>query len=167
MQYEWNLLPGLAESQESDKGQAYRRSDCSLFGKKLLAALKHHHSGLTCLLEAKTTWANELAELRDPAAHRVPIYVPPSVVTSTEQEEEFRRIMNQTNLPLSELGAKSISEIIYDAQVITDFMPIMILSSERGLELRPIISQLTSDHGEYLATATAVVDELGIQKLQS
>jgi hypothetical protein len=112
------------------------------------------------VLDQHGNWARELAELRDPAAHRVPIYVPPSVITSQEQVEKFRHIEAQADVAPSERGDRPISEIYREAQAVADFMPVMIISTPQGLGIRSISEQVRSDHDKYLTIARAVVDAL-------
>jgi hypothetical protein len=96
LQYEWQLLAGVTE--EGGRG----RQECHLSGPRLLAALKSQYPKLASVFEQHGHWASELAELRDPAAHRVPFYVPPSVITSQEQVDKFRRIEAQADAAPSE-----------------------------------------------------------------
>ncbi len=154
LQYEWQLLAGVTE--EGGRG----RQECNLFGPRFLAALKSKHPELTSVFEQHGNWAHELADLRDPAAHRVPIYVPPSVITSQEQVDKFRRIEAQADVAPSERGDRPISEIYREAQAVADFAPVMIISTAQGLEIRSIGEQVRCDHDKYLTIARAVVDAL-------
>jgi hypothetical protein len=154
LQYEWQLLAGVME--EGGRG----RQACSLFGPRFLAALKSQQPKLASVLEQHGHWASELAELRDPAAHRVPIYVPPSVITSQEQVDKFRRIEAQADAAPSERGDRPISEIYREAQAVADFAPVMIISTPQGLEMRLISEQVRYDHDKYLTIARAIVDAL-------
>ena len=154
LQYEWQLLAEVTEDGISG------RQDCNLFRSRFLVALKSLHSELASMLDQHKNWARELAELRDPAAHRVPIYVPPSVITSQELLEKFRHVEAQADVVPSERGNRPISEIYREAQAVADFMPVMIISTPHGLERRPICEQVRSDHDKYLTIASAVVDTL-------
>lgn len=153
LQYEWQLLPGVTED------EVRKRQKCNLFGLPFLAALKSQHSELASVLEQHGKWAKELAELRDPAAHRIPIYVPPSVITSQEQVDEFRRIEAKADVAFSERN-RPISEIYREAQAVSDFMPVMIISTTQGFEPRSISEQVRLDHDKYLTISTAVVGAL-------
>jgi hypothetical protein len=153
-QYEWQLLGELGEDQGRD------RQKCYLFGRPFLAALKISHPDIAIALEEHRDWAVELAELRDPGAHRIPIYVPPSVITSQHQVEEFRRIEAQANLPESDRNGRSISDIYHEAQAVADFAPVMILSPRRGLEIRAISKQVGFDHDKYLTIGDLAVSAL-------
>ena len=153
LQYEWQLLAGVTE----DEGD---RQSCYLFGHKFLASLESRCPELGSALKQQGSWARELAELRDPAAHRIPIYVPPSVITSQEQVERFRRIEAQADVASSERGNRPVGEIYREAQAVADFAPVMITSTPKGLEVRSIAGQISYDHGRYLTIARAVVDAL-------
>ncbi len=153
LQYEWQLLPKVSEDVPS-------RKQCGLFARAFRMALKSRSSSLASLLEQQTDWARELADLRDPAAHRVPIYVPPAIMTSQDQVDEFRRIGAQASMPASERGDRSISEIYQEAQAVGEFAPVMIISNREGLQIRYIDDQIGSDHVKYLIVAGAVVDLL-------
>ncbi len=153
LQYEWQLLAGVTED------VARKRQKCNLFGLPFLDALKSQHSELASVLQQHGNWAKELAELRDPAAHRIPIYVPPSVITSQEQVDEFRRIEAKADVGSSERN-RPISEIYREAQAVSDFMPVMIISTTQGLRIRSISEQVRLDHDKYLTISTAVVGAL-------
>lgn len=154
LQYEWQLLAGVTEDGKR------KRQNCNLFGLPFLTALKSQHSELASVLEQHGNWAKELAELRDPAAHRIPIYVPSSVITSQEQVDEFRRIEAKADVALSERGNRPISEIYREAVAVSDFMPVMIISTTQGLEIRGLSEQVRLDHDKYLTISTAVVGAL-------
>jgi hypothetical protein len=137
-----------------------RKQYCYLFGKRFLDALKSRHAKLASVLEQYCPWERELAALRDPAAHRVPIYVPPAVATSQEQVDAFNRIMAQAAVSPAERGNKPLIEIHLEAQAVTDFVPVMMLSTRQGLVVRSIHGQVRSDHDKYLTIASTVVEEL-------
>ncbi len=155
LQYEWQLFPGVSEE---DRG--HERQACDLFHRRFLAVLQSQHSKLASILVQHRNWADELAELRNPAAHRVPIYIAPSLITTQEQVDEFRRIEAQADRPPSERSERPISDIYREAQAVADFAPVMVLSSPQGLKMRWIDAQIRYDHDKYLTIASAVVDAL-------
>ena len=154
LQYERQLLAGVTE--EGGRG----KQACSLFGSRFLAALTSQQPELASVLEPHSHWASELAELRDPAAHRVPIYVPPSVITSQEQLDKFRRIEAQADAAPSERSDRPIREIYREAQAVADFAPVRTISTPQGLEMRVISEQVRYDHDKYLTIARAIIDTL-------
>jgi hypothetical protein len=125
-----------------------------------LAAPKSQRPALAFVFEQHSDWARELANLRDPAAHRIPIYVPPSLMTTQAQVDEFRRIEAQADAPSSERGDRAISEIYRAAQAVADFVPVMIISTSQGLKMGSISEQVRYNHDKSLTIAGAVVDAL-------
>jgi hypothetical protein len=107
-----------------------------------------------------TGWEKELPNLRDPAAHRVPIYVPPTVATSQEQADEIKRILAQADAVPSGGSQRSFTELYLEAQAVADFKPIMVLSTRQGWTYRLIHGQVRADHDKYLAITSAIVDAL-------
>jgi hypothetical protein len=65
---------------EPSENNRRHRSFVSLFGSAFLKALSEKDPELSERLESLATWGRELATFRDPAAHRIPLYIPPSVV---------------------------------------------------------------------------------------
>jgi hypothetical protein len=154
LQYEWQVLTGVTEEGGRE------RQACYLFGRQFLTALQSRHPDLAFVLNQHGNWASELANLRDPAAHRIPIYVPPSLMTTQAQVDEFRRIEAQADAPPSERGDRAISEIYSKAQKVADFVPVMIISTSQGLKMGSISEQVRYDHDKYLTIAGAVADAL-------
>lgn len=105
LRYEWQVLPGVSE--DVPKG----RQACNVFSSEFRRALQPRNCALASILDQHADWGAELAELRDPAAHRIPIYVPPMVMTSQHQVDEFRRIGAQGALPARERGGRFSTEI--------------------------------------------------------
>jgi hypothetical protein len=153
LQYEWGLLANVAEDTRG-------RLSCNLFGKQFLHALKARHATLAAVLEHHCAWAADLAELRDPAAHRVPIYVPPSTATSQEPVDEIKRILTRVDPVSSEGEQRPCIETDLEAQVVAPFLPIMVLSTRQGWTARAIHPQVRFDHDKYLTVANAVVEAL-------
>jgi len=64
------------------------------------------------------------------------------------------------SVPESERAGKTIAEIYREAQGVAPFVPVMILSKRRGLEMRVIGRQIAFDHDKYLLISMAIVDAL-------
>jgi hypothetical protein len=136
----------------------FNRTDCGLFKVKFLGALKSQHPQLECLLSNNKDWIKKLTEIRDPAAHRIPIYVPPSVITTQEQIDEFRNIEKKVAEYVYEDGGEPVSELYREVQAVADFMPIMLLSTDEGLLSYSIDKQVRFDYDLYLTVASAVIE---------
>lgn len=154
LQYEWDLLPGVTESHRN-------RQKCALFGTEFLAALRPLNDTLAATLTAAADWNAALRLLRDPAAHRIPIYIPPSVLDESGVAE-YRR-MQAESARQAELGNfDQMSELQYRASELGTFQPIMILSNPEpeGLQLVSIRGQMTRDHEQFLAVSEAVLSAI-------
>jgi hypothetical protein len=161
LQYEWGLLGDVTEEDRRRRKNVPSRQDCILFGPRFLKALNARHAALASVLEQHLTWwEKELPNLRDPAAHRVPIYVPPTVATSQEQADEIKRILAQADAVPSGGSQRSFTELYLEAQAVADFKPIMVLSTRQGWTYRLIHGQVRADHDKYLAITSAIVDAL-------
>ena len=151
LQHEWQLLPSVTEDKNRNK--------CGLFKEDFLGSLNSRNLELMNLFGQYKNWAKRLTDFRDPAAHRIPIYVPPSVITTQEQIDKFSSVLDQSNISSSfEIGDKPISEIYQEAQAVGNFEPLMVLSSTQGLLIYSIDRQIRSDHDIYLTIAKAIVD---------
>lgn len=151
LQCEYELLNGVTEI---DK----KRMGCGLFKEDFLKCLSLRHPKLAGVLNNNKTWIRTVVELRDPAAHRIPIYVPPSVITTKEQIEKFRSLEAEIAEHIHGDGNRSVSEFYREAQAVAEFMPIMILSTHEGLRLCSIDKQVRYDQGMYLKIASAVLE---------
>lgn len=100
----------------------------------------------------------DLAELRDPAAHRIPLYVPPGVVSSQEQVDEFQRLDVLSGAPEEELGGKRRIEIMIESQQVASFAPVFCVTSATEIKVYSIPKQLLYDHRRYLHLARKVLE---------
>jgi hypothetical protein len=78
--HHYSLVPSPSEADSK------HRTFVSLFGPKFLRALRRHDGELSERLKALSAWGRALAEVRDPAAHRIPLYIAPSVVDEAGAE---------------------------------------------------------------------------------
>jgi hypothetical protein len=89
LQYEWQLMPGVTEKNKPQK-----------IGLTAPGFLLHLHR-ISIKLEAALTdyssWVKEVKLLRDPAAHRVPIYATPGHVDHNNQVQNYLPIMFLAN----------------------------------------------------------------------
>jgi hypothetical protein len=154
LQYEWGLLPGVVENQRRG------RFRCSLFNDEFVSAVRCRSAHLGDALADFKDWANELAEFRDPAAHRVPLYAARTVLTSQQQMDEFHRIGADASLSEEARGARTVGEILGEASDAGDFVPVMFLSEPDKLQYFSIEQQIGRDHAAYLLISGEVVEAL-------
>ena len=151
LQFELQLFPGVTE-------ESGAKMNIHLFGEKFLNALKAQSVRHAAPVLSLKSWGLDLATLRDPAAHRIPLYVPPGVISSQEQVEEFRRLDALSGAPEEELGGKRRLEIMYEARNVASFAPVFCVSSLKGIEVYSIPKQLLFDHCRYLHLSRKVLE---------
>jgi hypothetical protein len=76
----WALIHKVPLIDEPDEQNGDHRRFAHLLGKRFLQALLDHDAELASTLGELTAWGKNLADFRDPAAHRIPLYIPPSVL---------------------------------------------------------------------------------------
>lgn len=153
LQLELQLIPGVTDESGS-------RKSIHLFGEKFSSALRSRSAAIAAHVSAMKTWGDDLALLRDPAAHRIPLYVPPSVITTQEQMDEFRRLDQLSGAPEEELGGKRRIEIIWEARQVAPFIPVFCVTSLNGIKVYNILGQLLRDHRRYLHLTRKILGAL-------
>jgi hypothetical protein len=76
----WALVHHLGLLVPTAEHLKKHRTFAQLFGTRFLRALSNRDPELAQRLEGMAAWGKELAAFRDPAAHRIPLYIPPSVL---------------------------------------------------------------------------------------
>lgn len=149
MQHERQLLPNTTET---SKGRVH----VTLFGSSFLQAVASQSEELADVLRGKAAWHAELRALRDPAAHRIPIYVVPGVMTD-EQSREFASIQERIACLTTKEDREERLNLSFESYEIGDYEPIMTLSHESGLELRAIVPQTVKDETHFIEVSESVM----------
>lgn len=153
LKYELGILPDVTED-------SYSRPQCNLFGRTFLVELKVEHGGLVAAIEGFSLWEKEIRDMRDPAAHRIPLTAIAGVITSEGQLSEFRRLEALAARQNEDLDGLPRSHYLRQAQLLAEYKPLLALSSPRGLEVREIPSQIAADHLNFLTLASSVLEEI-------
>jgi hypothetical protein len=149
LQYQWGLLPGIGE----DVG---RRTSIYLFGQDFLSALQVAHSALETTLRAHSSWAQDLTNRRDPAAHRIPLQVPRSVYT--EEDVLRMRDIERDAARVFESGKHSEGmAVLREIERLGAFEPRLLQATAGGPVSVDLHKQVGLDHDSFLSTAEAVV----------
>jgi hypothetical protein len=154
--FELDLFPGVSEEDS-------RRRRVDLFGDQFLKALRNRGDPrsefLRKVLSEALLWGKSLATWRDPAAHRIPLYIPPSTLFQQNQVDEFRRLDALAGAAEGELGGRSRVEILRAAHQIGTFVPVFVVSAPcGGLQPYGIAEQLNEDHREYLGLTRTLLE---------
>ena len=148
IQYEWQILPGITET---EKGA----TKVGLFVRSFLTALSLSQPTLAKALEGHKTWHEELRRLRDPAAHRIPLYAIPGYLTE-DSAKEYRR--------LESLGAEKgkagdhqgMMELIHQASALGAYEPLMSIWTPSGERLVNAWDSIVRDHRQFQMVAQLV-----------
>jgi hypothetical protein len=152
--YEWAMRPNLDENDNNS------RRYCNLFGGKFLENLGHKNKSLAKLLRGYIKWNRELRDFRDPAAHRIPLYVAPGFLANEKAIEKYHEIGREAEKNEEERGRRSLSEIFDEQRSLAQYAPIIIRSSTDRLEPHSIPEQIGSDYITFLTIAEAVIGNL-------
>jgi hypothetical protein len=152
LQYEHNLLP---EANESGK----KRLQINLFGSLFLTALATKADTLVAALRKYESWNTDLRDLRDPGAHRIPIYAIPGLANK-EDAARFQKLQDEANRRFQSGDHDGGMDLIFESQSIGTYQPIMVLSHESGYELRGIVKQVQQDDENFVAVSEAVLHHL-------
>lgn len=128
-----------------------------LFGRPFLKELLPTSPALARQLQRwGRSWAAGFRERRDPAAHRLPLYVAPGVVAS---KEAFRSLQS-VSVSLDETPAENsipLSEWEARARAASEFVPCFVVESEAGDVVYRLKEQLGWDLLRYHRCSQAVL----------
>jgi hypothetical protein len=152
LQYEHQLFPGVGET-------SLKRQRVNLFNNKFLDALDAVAATVATGIRHHLQWNSDLRNLRDPAAHRIPIYAVPGVVTG-QQRNEFQHLQKNAADLFTAGDLHGGWGLVHQSTRIGAYQPLMVLSHERGLESRDIRIQVQDDEQHFVEVAEAVLRHL-------
>lgn len=154
LKYELGLLEGSSEA------GGRRLTECTLFGSAFLNALTSTQPSLVVFLRERSGWAVELKRFRDPAAHRVPLYVPPGIIKTEETLREFRRLDELAGGSDASRGGRARSEIMQEARSLAECHAVFATSHPEHHGIWSIPDQVAQDHGTFLTVAERALSAL-------
>lgn len=121
----------------------------NLFAEGYMTALSASDSELGNLIRLKSSWGRDLSNRRDPAAHRVPMYVPPAAVTPDEAAEMQRQ--GAIALAKAKSGDRdAIGEYLQMFNSSGIFLPEIIISEQDGHVVEDLFATLNNDFTSLL-----------------
>jgi hypothetical protein len=156
LQYELGILPGVSET---SKG----RLKVGLFSRSFLQSLEKVAVDLPPVIRGHAAWHDELHSLRDPAAHRIPIYAVPGVMNENQGEQAKQLGVEATRLIL-EGKTNAGMELMFQASNLGTYQPLMSLSHEGRFEFRHISPQVAADQTHLIQVAEPVLRRLFEQR---
>jgi hypothetical protein len=160
MQYEWDVMPGVSERATS-KG----RNKIGLFVPPFLKALEKVKPTLQASLRQHDAWNQSLRSLRDPAAHRVPLFAIPGWVDE-QQAEEARRLQAGAGEKGKAGDHHGMMELIHQASNLGQYDPVMTAWTPDGEQVfdawQTVITdyKTITDHKTFQTVAAIVSAEL-------
>ena len=141
-----------------NKGEADRetQSSCYLFGPKFIKALKSVRPTLAEMLSQKLDWATEFKKLRDPVAHRVPLYAVPGVVDQSAIQH-MRLVEAEAIAAVQSGDFNAFRSKLEDSQGLANYIPIIAVSGPSGIELRHLPRQIQHDQCNFLDIGESIV----------
>jgi hypothetical protein len=85
----WALHHALVLIPEVGSEEGKGRTRVNLFSKDFVAALTIKDAACARAIQGYDAWSRELADLRDPAAHRIPLYAIPGHMNSDRQSQKY------------------------------------------------------------------------------
>ena len=134
--YELNLLGPVSEDKSSD------RRKVGIFNKDFRNAL--NHPATIALLLQHAQWYSITKNLRDPIAHRVPLYAVPCIM-SNEDCEEFGQLHSQEMSALISGNFNQSLEIHRNKFRLGEYHPVFCQEDEGQPVLCPINEQINQD----------------------
>lgn len=155
--YEFNIIDGANEKNKL-------RNSIGLFNKKYQESLSKIDGDLVKKINAHEAWYHEIKNFRDPAAHRIPLYCPPGIVTENDintYNEALEKLLAQDYV--KDRGAYMSAQ--YNLSKVGHFEPIFTSFSED----RSIYKLERTIHNDYdpfldisLITLSFLKDQLSI-----
>lgn len=149
LQYELTLVPGASED-------GSKRQQVNLFDSSFTKALQPLAPALASSLAAHAEWHRDLRNLRDPAAHRIPVYPAPGVMTE-QQASDAQRLHDEASALFSAGRHKEGMDLLYRTNTLGTYQPIMILSHDGHYEPRGIAQQVLDDDTHLAELGHAVL----------
>jgi hypothetical protein len=149
LQHERSLLTGVTE-------EGRGRLRVGLFSESFLAALEAVAPNLEASLRHHATWHTELRSLRDPGAHRIPIYAVPGIMNE-QQGAEAIRLSEESARRFLEGKHEEGMELMFLSTNLGTYQPLMALSHEGRFELRNMLPQVAHDEEHFIEVAESVL----------
>lgn len=153
LKFELDLFPDIDE-------RSQKRSKISLSGKSFISAISDRHDKLRRRLKSSTGWASNFKNFRDPAAHRIPLYIPPGVITSEEQLAKFKRLDTRSGLSKRELKGRRRIEIMEEARNVANYKPVFTVDVDDKITTYDLPKQLLYDHRQYLHLSRIILKKI-------
>jgi len=155
LQHEFNLIEGAAEANG-------KRNKIVIFGKDFIAKLHALDSDLVRKIESYKKWFENVKKFRDPAAHRIPLYCPPGIITD-KHIENYKQAAEKYAAQDYSIDSAAFMEAMREMAMVGEFKPIFVGFSEGGAHVVfPLKKTLIEDYDPFWSLASTALD--GIER---
>lgn len=148
-------LPILNDITEASPG----RVRVSLLGRDFIAAIRGIAPGLGDALNSRVMWFEAMRGLRDPAAHRIPIYPVPGVLSESESAR-VEALWAEANTAFTNHDRQRGMELQFEAASIGSYEPMMSIPDGDGHLFLNLFACVIRDHDGFFDTAEPVIEYL-------
>ena len=150
LQHEFNLIEGATEANR-------KRNKITIFGKDFVAKLSALDSNLATELEPYKEWFEIVKEFRDPAAHRIPLYCPPGIVTD-KHAESYKQASEKFAAQDYSVDRTAYMEAMHEVSMVGEFKPVFVSFSERaGDNIFLLEKTLSEDYNPFWKLANTAL----------
>ena len=107
-------------------------------------------------LQSKLDWHRRLTDLRDPLAHRIPLYVTPAILTD-EEVEEYRQLKIQFHESMVKHDFEGAEKALDQQQTLGTYGGLFVNVENGDWQEYPITSQIEKDLENFIEIGNAVV----------
>ncbi|NTW88309.1 MAG: hypothetical protein HGB26_04120 [Desulfobulbaceae bacterium] len=155
LQHEFNLIEGASEANS-------KRNKIIIFGKDFGEKLSVLDSALVEDIELYKPWFEVVKEFRDPAAHRMPLYCPPGIITD-KHVENYMQASEKFAAQDYSIDSTSFMEAMRKTAMVGEFKPVFVSFSERTEDiLFPLKKTLIEDYEPFWNLANAAL--VGVER---
>lgn len=151
--YEYKLLD-IDKKEEYEIGQK-----ANIFGVKFLEQLSGIAPKIVECLKDNLEWNSELKMLRDPVAHRIPIYAVPALLNISDSDK-YKKISVEANAALSEGKFELCGRLFEELNNIGDYEPYFAYSPTENNTLKKVYPQVGEDVAKVLDIIDVVTDHI-------
>ena len=140
------------------------RRKVGLFKRGFLGQIQNMKDGiLHQALQSKLDWYHQLADLRDPLAHRIPLYVTPAILTE-EEGEEYGQLKIQFHECMVKDDFEGAEKALDQQQALGAYGGLFVNVENGAWQTYPITSQIEKDLENFIEIGNAVVHFLEPQR---
>ena len=111
------------------------------------------------MLDRLDDWHRDLTSLRDPVAHRIPLYAVPAALTRDEAER-YKVLSEEANAAISCFDPERANRLVDEMGRLGKYLPVFAHSFREDPVPRPILPCVCKDLGHLCDIATCIFDSL-------